>query len=1346
MSINLRTIILLLGIILFSVYTRTDLQAQTNWFKRGDVNTDKLVDLSDPIDLLGALFVGGQQPACKDAADSNDDGLLDLSDAIFTLRYLFFGESKPEAPFPSCGFDLTLDLLDCQQYPPCENCPLSLPPIIVSVTPEPSSIINDDSVEISVIAEDSDGEIVKLLIDGEELLPGTNSRVINLQEGLNLIRIEAIDNCGRTAFKDLPLGRAPILHSGESTSSMAVNLTDSAFTKIYPSIANLLEPDSFAATLRGLIDSKLKADPVTADGCGTLKFFACRGASVSEINTSIETTTEGLKITLDMDRLSIRLRGETERCHPIFGWPCYDDVYNMYVRANPKITLNLNDCQISTDVSYNVYDVEFTEMDFFCDVLVDEIFSGRVEDEVTSSFESNIKATLKPFTDSISNLAPIDIGPLVSELECEDSSANETSYSQYLKANWIAKSELEDFPKYPGSEFLPTSKPTSFSTHNDTTFCFSMNSIHQAFLESSKGGLVHLDLPLSEVLSDLPIIPSTVGDLSALIDPRLSFAGLNLNSEVYFSIRLMMPPRLNIRESDEYSGSLPIQLEIQDLELLLSAEETELFGLSVDFTIEGNLDVYDDSLVMTLDASPALSQIGALENPGNNSNFNIRLSREIFDFPDEVIIDFMVGVSEQVTPYLSQAVNNLKLPPIPLPDTSFELVEGSNLDFTIEHASLFPMDTDGEGANWVCAEVDFSLQSNSSIDVILGAGKPDGLGTTPSLSANRSVTLQVFQNSSKQEIEYRMGVPSIFGIEWSEPSSIDHGTQPSVVIDKNNQVLVAYENQNSGLSLKLGAFDPETEKVQFNESISAGEGQNPSISFANNSILFLAYETLFVEDGVERTAVALKIGEINFEENSVSWSYDKVHSAGKQPSVTTYLSDSSNIHCILASQSSNILLSQMGVFSTVSKEANWAPQATYGRGQHPTIAIHLHREDPRLIPYPVLIEAHQGGDSLYSRVAMIEDWHSNEPKIEWLGSPQRFDSGRFPSLASSGDLVLQVHSDSVNENQLKSSSSFFKQRRSWMGNLEGLLELPLWQVTLPGSHDCGTSELQPERAPCGELDDVPDELLPLVPAFAKTQSLQMIEQLYAGIRFFDLRPVFISDDENPDGQFYSYHGAIGATIEKSLKQLHTFMEEVNHELVILELSHFCSDSEEFPHSKLQDLIKQTIGEFLYKGSTETGNLMIKTIGEYVADSPKILLLYSDDYAIEMENQGFWQYPRAGLDRCCGYANTPVFEEMRSDQLNKLENNPGNPDELFNLSWTLTIPTDPIQASATILDLGVSAKELSLRALTKYANPYLGEFIRDHGMDHQINFLFVDFVKDARVTDIAIELNQLRLSQ
>jgi len=92
-------------------------------FRRGDCNDDGKVDISDPVALLGVLFLGNRRPLCDDACDSNDSDELDISDPVHTLNYLFQGGSAPPDPGASlCGNDLSpgAELMTCKSFLSCQ--------------------------------------------------------------------------------------------------------------------------------------------------------------------------------------------------------------------------------------------------------------------------------------------------------------------------------------------------------------------------------------------------------------------------------------------------------------------------------------------------------------------------------------------------------------------------------------------------------------------------------------------------------------------------------------------------------------------------------------------------------------------------------------------------------------------------------------------------------------------------------------------------------------------------------------------------------------------------------------------------------------------------------------------------------------------------------------------------------------------------------------------------------------------------------------------------------------------------------------------------------------------------
>ena len=100
-------------------------------FVRGDADTSGLIDISDGVVVLDALFRNGRI-ACELAADADDNGRLEITDAIRIFAWLFTGAQAPPPPAPStpdyagadCGPDPTPNsrALGCASAPAgCEG-------------------------------------------------------------------------------------------------------------------------------------------------------------------------------------------------------------------------------------------------------------------------------------------------------------------------------------------------------------------------------------------------------------------------------------------------------------------------------------------------------------------------------------------------------------------------------------------------------------------------------------------------------------------------------------------------------------------------------------------------------------------------------------------------------------------------------------------------------------------------------------------------------------------------------------------------------------------------------------------------------------------------------------------------------------------------------------------------------------------------------------------------------------------------------------------------------------------------------------------------------------------------
>ena len=91
-------------------------------FRRGDVDANGSMQLTDGVFTLLYLFSGGGEPPCLEAADADDNGALQLTDAVFVLLFLFSGGDAPVAPGPfECGSDTGAVDLGCGEYDTCGN-------------------------------------------------------------------------------------------------------------------------------------------------------------------------------------------------------------------------------------------------------------------------------------------------------------------------------------------------------------------------------------------------------------------------------------------------------------------------------------------------------------------------------------------------------------------------------------------------------------------------------------------------------------------------------------------------------------------------------------------------------------------------------------------------------------------------------------------------------------------------------------------------------------------------------------------------------------------------------------------------------------------------------------------------------------------------------------------------------------------------------------------------------------------------------------------------------------------------------------------------------------------------
>ena len=155
-------------------------------FRRGDVNADGTLDLSDAIFTLGYLFLGSPSSlSCGAAADANDDRSLDTSDAIYILGFLFLGGPPPAEPYEACGVDVTDSwVLSCAESAACGG------PVVV-VEPDVVRVIPDWPVPIDVRLELPTGESARLPAGALEIGIEPDMGSVSLVEGQKVAKVFA---------------------------------------------------------------------------------------------------------------------------------------------------------------------------------------------------------------------------------------------------------------------------------------------------------------------------------------------------------------------------------------------------------------------------------------------------------------------------------------------------------------------------------------------------------------------------------------------------------------------------------------------------------------------------------------------------------------------------------------------------------------------------------------------------------------------------------------------------------------------------------------------------------------------------------------------------------------------------------------------------------------------------------------------------------------------------------------------------------------------------------------------------------------------------------------------------
>uniref|UniRef100_A0A8C5G0Z3 PI-PLC X domain-containing protein 1-like n=1 Tax=Gouania willdenowi TaxID=441366 RepID=A0A8C5G0Z3_GOUWI len=193
--------------------------------------------------------------------------------------------------------------------------------------------------------------------------------------------------------------------------------------------------------------------------------------------------------------------------------------------------------------------------------------------------------------------------------------------------------------------------------------------------------------------------------------------------------------------------------------------------------------------------------------------------------------------------------------------------------------------------------------------------------------------------------------------------------------------------------------------------------------------------------------------------------------------------------------------------------------------------------------------------------------------------------------------------------------------QDWMSRLpEQLLDVPLWDLAIPGSHDSmsycldGSSPLLRSEPALLRLSDqlCPCWTRPCVERWATTQQTSLRRQCDLGVRFLDLR---IAKKPKSQCLFFAHGLYTLTTVKEALTELSHWLDAHKQEVLLLCCSHFESVTEQ-DH---QDLLNFINSEFRGKICSSQ---CVPTLRSCWSRGHQVIISY-DDQQVALKHPELW---------------------------------------------------------------------------------------------------------------------------
>lgn len=454
-------------------------------------------------------------------------------------------------------------------------------------------------------------------------------------------------------------------------------------------------------------------------------------------------------------------------------------------------------------------------------------------------------------------------------------------------------------------------------------------------------------------------------------------------------------------------------------------------------------------------------------------------------------------------------------------------------------------------------------------------------GIEPDVAFADDGTVVQVHDSGSGRLWYKVG--EVYGpvIIWGKGHDYDDGKEPSVSFADNGIVVEVHRSESTyALWYHVGEIQ-KTDNSDVGEIV-WGESHKYDDDECNSPAVAV-YGATVVSVHSHSDRLYYRVGTVNAEDKTIDWSDSYKYDNGILPDIAIQGDTVVEVH---QSENYNTLWYRVGEINGL--DIAWYGSRKYDTGTHPGVG---------LLGNGTVVETHTSDnhDTLWSHVGAIQGadiiWQDSHMLAKNLGTKYlptsvavRDCGADEPVVAimtildepvwklSDGDWnVSERRSYLRDELGIIRESRIQLTQERWMELSPWIDDLPIRKLRLIGSHDAASDGIAGDSDRCigyCRVDDRKD--CSGHPSDSqlenyRCQSESMLDQLRAGVRYFDLRVAL------QGGKFYSEHIFLAGPFWLDepfegeggiLNQIHQFFEECTGEVIILTTSsdHMYSDT------------------------------------------------------------------------------------------------------------------------------------------------------------------------------------------